>query len=155
MNLNSNYDYWIATFSKWKKAALKPLDQDEKHCGRGSVVGKEVEAELVLVVERYNEHGIPLTDTILRCALLSLLTKHGKDDIMFRLTDAVPVKDRLRLGRRWCQRFYNRHKFVSRAATTKMRDEIPADYDDKKETFILHLSKAIHDHNIPDELIIG
>ena len=36
-----------------------------------------------------------------------------------------------------------------------MRDEIPADYEQKKETFLLHLSKAINDHNIPDALICG
>lgn len=66
--------------------------------------------------------------------------------------DVLP-KLRLCFGQRWCQRFYKRHHFTSRVATTKMRDEIPADYERKKETFILHLSKAIHDHNVPDELI--
>jgi len=65
------------------------------------------------------------------------------------------MKDKLRFGRTWCARFYKRHKFVSRIASTKIRDEIPADYEAKKEKFELHLSKAIHEHDIPDELVTG
>jgi len=48
-----------------------------------------------------------------------------------------------------------RHKFPSRRATTKMRNEIPADYEAKKEQFILHVAKAIKDHNVPDPLIVN
>jgi len=73
--------------------------------------------------------------------------------LIIRMGIDVAPKDALRFGQRWCQRFYKRHSFTSRVATTKMRDEIPADYERKKEKFLLHLSKAINDHNIPDELM--
>lgn len=84
-----------------------------------------------------------------------MIGKHNRNDLLERLGDQVPIKDKLRFGRTWCHRFYKRHKFVSRIASTKMRDEIPADYEAKKERFLLHFSKAFNEHNIPDDLVTG
>ena len=72
-----------------------------------------------------------------------MIGKYDRNDLLERLGDQVSIKDKLRFGRTWCHRFYKRDKFVSRIASTKMRDEIPADYEAKKERFLLHFSKAI------------
>lgn len=146
--LNPSYEYWVATLAKWKKHASNPMYVS--HRGRESAIGRKVECELVAVVERYNSHGVPMTNYILRCNLMTLLLKHNKEVVLKRVDDGDLV-----FGKAWCTRFYQRNKLSLRAATTKMRDEIPADYEAKKELFVLHLSKAIHDHNVPDDLIGG
>ncbi len=51
--------------------------------------------------------------------------------------------------------FIYRHNFKTRVATTKMREDLPKDYEIKKQTFTFLLSKAIHDYNVPDELIMN
>jgi hypothetical protein len=90
-----------------------------------SVIGRKVESELVAVVERYNSHGVPMTNYILRCNLITLLFKHNKEVVLKRVDDGDLV-----FGKAWCTRFYQRNKLSLRAATTKMRDEIPADYEE-------------------------
>ena len=139
--LNPSSDHWISTFCKWKKQHLNP-SQRTIMCLM-SVLGSVIEEELVAVVQRYNNHGIPMSDTILRFSLIALIGKYDRNDLLERLGDQVSIKDKLRFGRTWCHRFYKRDKFVSRIASTKMRDEIPADYEAKKERFLLHFSKAI------------
>ena len=64
--LHDDYDYWYQTLRRWKLKASKS-DIPESLKGRMSVVGMIIEQELVEVIERYNHHGIPLTNNILRC----------------------------------------------------------------------------------------
>jgi len=143
----------MTTFSKWRRDCLNANFKLPVLGSRVSVLGKVIEDELTGILENYMKHGIPMTNHILRLNIMTLITKHHRDDLIARMGIDVLPKDRLCFGQRWCQRFYKRHQFTSRVATTKMRDEIPADYERKKELFLLHLSKAIHDHNMPDELI--
>ena len=55
----------------------------------------------------------------------------------------------------WAQRFFNRHKLRSRAVTTKMREEIPADFAEKETTYIKIGAKYIAKYKVPKELVYG
>ena len=60
---------------------------------RMSVLGSVIEEELVAVVQRYNNHGIPMSDTILRLSLIALIGKYDRNDLLERLGDQVSIKD--------------------------------------------------------------
>lgn len=142
-NGNLTHNYWTATFSRWRRGYVKvPI------LGRVSALGKVIEAESALIVENYRKHSIPITNHILRLNIVTLLTNHHRDYLIARMDADVLPKDRLCFGQRWFQRLYKRLHFTGRVATTQMRDEIRTDYE-----ITLHLSMAINDHNIPDELI--
>ena len=135
--------YWPHTLNVW----VKDLNASKKLTYvRGSTIPKDVEEGLVAEVARYNRQGIPLGNVVLRMKLLQLMEAKG-------LRDEVAKPNSF--GDSWFQRFYKRHKFSNRIATTKMREEIPAMFEAKKSMYISHLSAAIHGNNIPDELIIG
>lgn len=106
--------------------------------GRAPCYGKQIDDELTDVVCRYNKHGVPVGDSILRCNPITILTKEGRNDILNRIVpdnEDLTAADQLRFGKEWAKRFYRRHKLRSRLATTKMRDEVPADYERKKKNF--------------------
>lgn len=58
------------------------------------------------------------------------------------------------IGHSWSQRFWRRNGFSNRAATSKMRD-LPADFNEKKETYIRLAKKLLHKYNIPADLVHG
>jgi len=126
MNGHPSHGYWMTTFSRWRRDFLH-VNFQPRVLGRLSVLGKVIEEELTSIVENYMKHGIPMTNHILRLNILTLLTNHHRDDLIARMGADVLPKLRLCFGQRCCQRFYKRHHFTSRVATTKMRDEIPAD----------------------------
>nr|WP_309757975.1 hypothetical protein [Flavobacterium sp.] len=49
-------------------------------------------------------------------------------------------------GHSWSQRFWRRNGFSNRAATSKMRD-LPADFNEKKETYIRIAATDIVEHH--------
>ena len=150
-------DYWTKTFSRWSKDVQNK--KEVSYSGRCSIIGCEMDEELASIVREYNKHGIPMTDLILRCALIGLMKKNNRNDLLEKMISDEAENDiknsKLRFGRRWCHRFYKRHNFSNRRGTTKMREEFPKDYELKKDNFILHLSKAIVENRVPDELIVG
>ena len=153
LSMNPSNQYWRTTINRWAKD-YSSGKTDLSH--RPPVYGMDIDNELADMVRNYNNHGVPVTNFILRLNLLSILKKHKRLDILNLIVDEnvddVP-KGYYRFITAWAQRFYTRHDFASRVASTKMRDETPKDYEEKKDKFILHLSKAIHDFNIPDSLI--
>ena len=79
-----------------------------------------------------------------------------RTDILDRIADSDESTSKLKKYRftdQWAFRFYKRHNLRSRVTTTKMRDKVPAKYEEKLETFKLILSLNIHDHKVPDALI--
>ena len=154
-SINPDAQYWRTTINRWAKD-LKIGKTDTTT--RPPDYGVGIDNELADVVRNYGNHGVPITNFILRLNLISILKKNNRADILSLIvddnTDTVP-KGHYRFGTGWAQRFYQRHNFASRVASTKMRNETPKDYEEKKDKFILHLSKAIHDYNIPDSLIVN
>jgi hypothetical protein len=147
-------NYWRSTLNKWKKEwpSAHKFDKD----GKFPVYGKAIDNELANVVRNYNRNGVPMTNFVLRCCLMDILVK--------KLPDLIPKvvslsqtagKYQYKFGRSWANRFWKRHDLRSRIATTKMRSDLPADYQTKKELFENLLSVAINKFNVPDELIIG
>ena len=108
-------------------------------------------------VEKYNLNGIPVTDLTLRLILLDKLVEKGTDDIQSKVVDLSDNagKDQLKFGPSWAHRFWKRNKISSRKPTTKMRDELPEDYDTKKEKYLLLLSSTIRKYNVPNILIVS
>ena len=94
--------------------------------------GKAIDDELANVVRNYNRNGVPMTNFVLRFCLMDILVK--------KLPDLIPKvvslsqtagKDQYKFGRSWANRFWKRHDLRSRNATTKMRSDLPADYQTK------------------------
>jgi hypothetical protein len=143
VNMANCISYWTMTLSRWANdlKANKILK-----CKRGSSIPLAVEKSLVQEVSRYNNAGVPLTNMILRMNLVLLMKAAGLE---YQIS--VPNS----FGDSWFQRFYARHNISSRVATTKMREDIPADFDAKRAKYVALLSISIHDHNVPDELIMG
>jgi len=83
---------------------------------------------------------------ILRMRLVQLMIDHG-------LQERIMIPNSF--GDSWFQRFYHRNDIVTRVATTKMREDLPADFDQKCAKYMAILSVALHDHEVPDELVIG
>ena len=156
-DINPSVAHWTTILGRW----VKEWKSDKIiHYKRTPIYGCEIDKALVDEVQRYNSNGVPMTDIILRFHLIELLKTHNRLDILSRLLhdheDSQGKDSRdLRFGKRWAQRFYQRNQLRCRVVTTKMRDEVPIDYEIKKDQFILHLSKAIHFYNIPLDLICG
>ena len=157
IELNPSREYWTNTLWHWKKM-LKANPNYEPTYGQLPFCGVETDNELAAIVKTYFDHGVPMTNLILKMHLVSLLTAKNRADLLARIVqDHEDLKDKhsVRIGKQWCQRFYERHKLSSRVATTKMRDCVPKDYEEKKDKFMLHLSKVIHEFNVPLELIVN
>ena len=132
LKLNPKHSTLDSTLRRWKEDLVKK--KERKKIKRSSIVGKIIDDELANVVNNYFKHGVPMTNLILRSSLLAILERHGRHDILERLNYFDPrnvpgSKWFIRIGDAWCQRFYKRHNFSSRVATTKMREDLPADYE--------------------------
>ena len=120
-----NYNYWKTTLSKWKKQVHSDHTFEKK--GQLPVYGKAIDNELADVVRKYYQHGVPMSDFILRCCLIDILTKKLPDII----PKIIPLSEsagsgQYKFGKAWAHRFWKRHIFSNRTATSKMRDDIPA-----------------------------
>ena len=148
--------YWITILGRW----VKDYDKDNNPSYRRvAVYGQKIDLELKNVVLRYNNaHAVPMTNMILRLQLITLLQADNREDILDRIaepTEAITEIKDLRFDDSWAQRFYKRHKLVSRVATTKMKDEIPEKYEEKVLTCKLLLSLNIVNHSVPDAFIVN
>ena len=54
----------------------------------------------------------------------------------------------------WAARFFKRHGFSSRVATSKMR-EAPADFEKKRDAYTRIGSELIFEHKVPPDLVIN
>jgi hypothetical protein len=143
VSLDRRISYWSMTLSRWVRDAAS---QKEMQYKRSSSIPIAVEKALVREVIRYNDAGVPLNNMILRMNLVRLMKEAALEALI-----AVPNS----FGDSWFQRFYSRNNISSRVATTKMREDIPADFDAKRAKYLAILSVAIHDNNVPDALIMG
>ena len=156
--INGNVGTWNVTFNRWIKDIKSKKDRKKKK--RICVIGEALDNELAGIVDNYQEHGVPMRNLILKTQLQTLLEVRGRQDILDRMNyfderNKPGSKWFIRIGDSWCNRFYKRHNIKTRIATTKMRDDIPIDYEIKKQTFIYLIAKTVKDHNVPDELIAG
>ena len=153
---NPNVNTWTTCFKRWMKDIKNK--KERKRVKRISVIGKALDDELAGIVDNYQDHGCPMKTPILRVQLLTLLEVRGRQDIIDRMNPHdernVPGSGWFRrIGDSWHNRLYKRQNIKTRVATTKMREDLPKDYEIKKQTFTFLLSKAIHDYDVPDELI--
>lgn len=119
--INPSNEHWRKILSRWKKELIN----NKKITGRRApVYGTAIDDELADIVRRYNtKHGVPIGDNILRCSLILILEKEGRQDILNRiLPDDQEITNykQLRFGPEWARRFYKRHSLTSTVATTKM-----------------------------------
>jgi hypothetical protein len=148
--------YWITTFGRWVKD-LDIVDYNPSMY-RNVAYGEKIDLELKSIVLRYFDHAVPMTNMILRLQLIALLQADHRDDILDRLAEPKEALSETKIYRfdaSWALRFYKRHKLVARVATTKMREELPAKYEEKIRNYQLILSLNIVDHNVPDALILN
>ena len=108
--------------------------------------GLEIDCEL------YNEAmnrillGLTVDPHTLREMLSVILLKHEKSNLL-----AAPGS----FGASWAQRFFKRHKLSSRVATTKMREEAPANFLEKESTYKKVAAVYVAKHNVPKSLVVG
>ena len=107
-----------------------------------------IDVELFDLVTIKRSAGLSIDNSILRQQLLTLLTKYN-------LTDLLKENGgKHTFGNSWAHRFFARHGMLLRVCTTKMR-ELPADFEDKKATYIRIGQELIFTYKRPDELVIG
>jgi len=92
-----------------KKANIKV-----EYTQRQPVYGFEVDMQLLSDVEERTKLGLRIDAFILRGLLVALLTVHNKLDLL------TTNNGKNTFGDAWATRFYKRHKFKCRAATSKM-----------------------------------
>jgi len=105
--LNPSYEYWIATLGKWIKQAYNP--HYISYRGRSSVIGRNIENELITIIEKYHYHNEiqPMTYNELRRNLMSLLVQHNCQHILKQVDDGELI-----FGKNWFSRFYKRNKLI-------------------------------------------
>jgi hypothetical protein len=95
--------------------------------------------------------GLKVDADILRCMLV------------LELAAAIPPKSSLLIenggpntfGASWASRFFFvRHNLVVRAATTKMREAVPANFDTKVLEYETCLTLALDEHTVPDYCMV-
>lgn len=147
--------YWRGTLSDWKKDLLQGKTIFKE--GGAIPYGKEIDDLLADKVRLYNFHGAPINDSTLRMNLIQLLREKNRQDILDQISDTFQRSEEKKytFGSAWAQRFWKRHNFRSRKATTKMREKKIPEHEAKLETYCFHLSKALHEHNVPDALVVG
>jgi len=104
--LNPSYEYWIATLGKWIKQAYNPSYISYR--GRSSVIGRNIENELIIIIKKYHLiESQPITYTILRRHLMSLLVQHNCIQILKQIDDGDLI-----FGKNWFSRFLKRNKLI-------------------------------------------
>lgn len=104
--LNPSYEYWIATLGKWIKQAYNPSYISFR--GRSSVIGRNIENELIIIIKKYHLIELqPITYTILRRHLMSLLVQHNCIQILKQIDDGELI-----FGKNWFSRFLKRNKLI-------------------------------------------
>ena len=144
-------NYWITTLGRWMKDC--ETEKFQQLSGRLPVYGTKIDLQLVALVQNYSDHAVPMTNSMLRMNLITMLTADNRKDILDAIADTeepLSKTKKYRFADQWALRFYKRHKLSSRVATTKMRDELPAEYEVKVAKFKLILSLNIHQHNMDE-----
>ena len=143
--------HWRTTLLRWVRDLKNP--NFKLQYGRIPVYGNKIDIQLVRMVEHYNEHAVPMSNMILRMQLVQMLKVDQREDIL----DAIAEGDepfsktkKYRFTDQWALRFYKRNNLSTRVATTKMRDELPAQYEEKVQSFNYILSLNINDHQVPE-----
>jgi hypothetical protein len=104
--LNPSYEYWIATLGKWIKQACNPSYISYR--GRSSVIGRNIENELIIIIKKHHLIELqPITYTILRRHLMSLLLQHNCIQILKQIDDGDLI-----FGKNWFSRFLKRNKLI-------------------------------------------
>ena len=109
---------------------------------------REIDVELFDLVTIRRSAGLSIDNSILRQQLLTLLTKYNLSDLL------KGNGEKHKFGDSWAHSFFVRHGMVLQVCTTKMR-ELPADFEDKKATYIRIGRELIFTYKTPDELVIG
>ena len=110
--------------------------------------GNEIDKLLLEDCRLTREVGLPIDDVVLRRLLVVRLKEAGKEG------DLIENYGKFHYGHSWAVRFYDRHKPVTRACTTKMR-EMSADFEAKKALYMKIGADLIYKHNVPPELVIN
>lgn len=133
----------------WARDITNGKSVSSKGSGGTTAIGSDVDQELIQQVRARIAVGLSMDAYMLQTLCRALLKRQNKEDIL------LENGGKCTLGAAWCNRFYKRHKLRYRVATTKMRDAIPADFDEKKEKYLQIGSQILHQYSIPPALSIG
>ena len=113
--------------------------------------GTQVEKELLEAVQLRIRSGLSIDNTMLRQLLIRILEANNKSDLL-RENGGHNT-----FGLGFASRFWKRNNLVGRVATTKMRAEMPADFEQKKQDYLRVASTLYHTHGMEckEDLIYG
>ena len=112
------------------------------------VYGAEIEGAVLRNANEAREEGLSLDGSILRRYLMIHLAKANLLELL-KENGGVHVFDES-----WAARFFKRHGFSSRVATSKMR-ELSADFEKKRDLYTKIGSELIFKCNVPPDLVIN
>ena len=127
--------------------------QDNKQVGKNiggiPVIGLDLDNELANIVRARIAVGLQMDLFMMRLMVRKLIRRDGKEHLL------VENGGKNVFGDDWCFRFYKRHKFKRRVATTKMRLAVPADYDQKLEKYLEVGAQIFSQNDIPPDLVVN
>ena len=124
--------------------------------------GTEVDSQLYIAAQERILLVLTVDPTILRELLFCQFTIEDDKDVNKNNPKYVSKFKLLRehggqhtFGESWARRFFKRYKLSSRAATTKMRESIPADFAAKENEYMSVAAKYIAKYKVHKNLVIG
>ena len=131
----------------WRKE-LKTPERISDYRVRMPVYGAEIEGAVLRNANEAREEGLSLDGSILRRYLMVHLAKANLLELL-KKNGGLHV-----FAESWAARFFKRHGFWSRVATSKMR-ELPADFEKKRDLYTKIGSELIFKYNVPPDLVIN
>jgi hypothetical protein len=141
-------NYSAVQLSRWKKE-MRSGKLPGKELHHSPPYGKELDLDLLKAVKERLAIGLAVDSIVLRVLLLPMLVERSLSHLL------VEKGGEFLFGYSWANRFFKRYNLSSRAVTTKMRDEIPADFEAKREVYLNIGSVILTENSIPPSLVIG
>ena len=116
-----------STLNRWAKELERKASK--KVTNHGPIIGTAVDEDVAKCMAQRMAAGLTCDDTVLREAVMIVLDKKGMSNLLRENGGQYTF------GKNWCHRFWKRHGYASRVATTKMR-ELPDDYAEKVADYI-------------------
>ena len=152
----NNIRRYLKNYREWLAAGDKQLSFKETIGGSKVSCGEKAFNELKKVAETHYKHEIPLPHYVVTARVIEIVRRFADEGD----PDSIKARDKFRdgkltFGATWVTNFFKKINYSNRAATSKSRNETPADFERKSKTFLYILCKILHDHIIPDSLIVN
>jgi len=130
------------------KDANSILMLPQKKCGRGLLLGEEVDTKLQLYLTTVQSSGGPVTARIAMAAAKGLLLARNRHTL-------AEYGGHIKLNRAWAYSLFKRMNFVPRKPTTSKSKNNVKDFAQLKKTFLQEVKTTVEMEDIPPKLIFN